>query len=48
MNTVGDYQGMVNFVHTRNFTQVNFDFYVDNEYKSLEIYRTLDGVYHWC
>ena len=36
VNTVGDYQGMVErFAHTRNFTLVNFEFYVDNEYKSL-------------
>ena len=42
VNTVGDYQGMVeSFVHTRNFTQVNFEFYVDNEYKSLKFLE------HW-
>ena len=42
VNTVGDYQGMVErFVHTRNFTQVNFEFYVDNEYKSLKFLE------HW-
>ena len=29
------------FVHTRNFTQVNFEFYVDNEYKSLKFLE------HW-
>ena len=38
VNTVGDYQGMVErFVHTRNFTQVNFEFYVDNELSLIHI-----------
>ena len=42
VNTVGDYQGMVErFVHTRNFTQINLEFYVDNEYKSLKFLE------HW-
>ena len=42
LNTAGDFQGVIErFAHTRNFTQVNFDFYVDNEYKSL---RFLE---HW-
>ena len=42
VNTAGDYQGVVErFAHTRNFTEVNFDFYVDTEYKSL---RFLE---HW-
>ena len=42
LNTTGDYQGVVErFAHTRNFTQINFDFIVDNEYKSL---RFLE---HW-
>ena len=42
VNTVGDYKGMVErFAHTRNFTQVNFEFYVDNEYKSLKFLE------HW-
>ena len=42
VNTVGDYQGMVErFAHTRNFTQVNFEFYVDNEYKSMKFLE------HW-
>ena len=42
VNTVGDYQGMVErFAHTRNFTQINFEFYVDNEYKSLKFLE------HW-
>ena len=36
VNTAGDYQGVVErFAHTRNFTEVNFDFYVDTDYKSL-------------
>ena len=42
LNTAGDYQGMVEkFAHTRNFTQVNFDFMVDNQYKSLKFLE------HW-
>ena len=42
LNTAGDYQGMIEkFAHTRNFTQVNFDFMVDNEYKSLKFLE------HW-
>ena len=42
VNTVGDYQGMVErFAHTRNFTQINLEFYVDNEYKSLKFLE------HW-
>jgi len=42
VNTAGDYQGVIEkFAHTRNFTQVNFDFYVDNEYKSLKFLE------HW-
>ena len=42
VNTVGDYQGMVErFAHTRNFTQVNFEFYVDNEYKTMKFLE------HW-
>ena len=42
VNTAGDYQGVIErFAHTRNFTEVNFDFYVDTEYKSL---RFLE---HW-
>ena len=42
LNTTGDYQGVVErFAHTRNFTQINFEFIVDNEYKSL---RFLE---HW-
>ena len=42
LNTAGDYQGLIErFAHTRNFTQVNFDFYVDNEYKSLKFLE------HW-
>ena len=42
VDTRGDFQGVIErFAHTRNFTQVNFDFYVDNDYKSL---RFLE---HW-
>ena len=42
VNTVGDYQGLVErFAHTRNFTQINLEFYVDNEYKSLKFLE------HW-
>ena len=42
INTVGDYQGVVEkMVHTRNFTQINFEFYVDLEYKSLKFLE------HW-
>ena len=42
LNTAGDSQGLIEkFAHTRNFTQVNFDFYVDNEYKSLKFLE------HW-
>ena len=42
LNTAGDSQGLIEkFAHTRNFTQVNFDFMVDNEYKSLKFLE------HW-
>ena len=42
INTVGDYQGLVEkMVHTRNFTQINFDFMVDLEYKSMKFLE------HW-
>ena len=42
LNTAGDYQGVVErFAHTRNFTQINFEFYVDNDYKSLKFLE------HW-
>jgi len=42
LNTAGDYQGVVErFAHTRNFTQISFEFYVDNEYKSLRF------IEHW-
>ena len=42
LNTAGDYQGLVEkFAHTRQFTQINIDFYVDNEYKSLKFME------HW-
>jgi len=42
INTVGDYQGVVErFAHTRNFTQITLEFYVDNLYKSLKFLE------HW-
>ena len=42
LNTAGDYQGLVErFAHTRNFTQINLEFYVDLEYKSLKFLE------HW-
>ena len=42
VNTAGDYQGLVEkFAHTRQFTQISFDFYVDLEYKSLKF------IEHW-
>ena len=42
LNTAGDYQGLVEkFAHTRQFTQVSFDFYVDTQYKSLKFLE------HW-
>jgi len=42
LNTAGDYQGVIErFAHTRNFTQINFQFYVDTEYKSLKFLE------HW-
>ena len=42
VDTRGDYQGVIErFAHTRNFTQINLEFYVDNEYKSLKFLE------HW-
>ena len=42
LNTAGDFQGMIErFAHTRNFTQINLEFYVDNEYKSMKFLE------HW-
>ena len=42
VNTAGDYQGVIErFAHTRNFTEINFDFYVDTDYKSLRF------IEHW-
>ena len=42
VNTVGDYQGVVErFAHTRNYTQISLEFYVDNLYKSLKFLE------HW-
>ena len=39
---VGNYQGVVErFAHTRNFTQISLEFYVDNLYKSLKFLE------HW-
>ena len=38
----GDYQGVIEkFAHTRNFTQINLEFYVDNQYKSMKFLE------HW-
>ena len=38
----GDYQGVIErFAHTRNFTQITLEFYVDNRY------RTLKFIEHW-
>ena len=38
----GDYQGVIErFAHTRNFTQIQLEFYVDNEYKSMKFLE------HW-
>ena len=37
-DTRGDFQGVVErFAHTRNFTQIQLEFYVDNEYKSMKL-----------
>ena len=37
----GDYQGVIErFAHTRNFTQIQLEFYVDNEYKSMKFFTT--------
>ncbi len=42
MNTAGDYQGLIErFAHTRNYTEISLEFYVDNEYKSLKFLE------HW-
>ena len=42
VDTRGDYQGVIErFAHTRNFTQINLEFYVDNEYKSMKFLE------HW-
>jgi len=41
-DVVGNYQGVVErFAHTRNFTQISLEFYVDNLYKSLKFLE------HW-
>ena len=42
IDTRGDFQGVVErFAHTRNFTQIQLEFYVDNEYKSMKF------IEHW-
>ena len=42
VDTRGDYQGVIErMAHTRNFTQINLEFYVDNEYKSMKFLE------HW-
>ena len=41
-SVVGKYQGMAQkFAHTRSFTEMSMDFYVDNDYKSLKFLE------HW-
>jgi len=36
-DVVGNYQGVVErFAHTRNFTQISLEFYIDNKYKTLK------------
>ena len=42
VDTRGDYQGVIErFAHTRNFTQINLEFYVDNQYRSMKFLE------HW-
>ncbi len=42
VNVAGDFQGVIErFAHTRNFTQINLEFYVDNDYTSLKF------IEHW-
>ena len=42
VNTAGDFQGVIErFAHTRNFTAIQLEFYVDNEYKSMKFLE------HW-
>ena len=42
VQTQGDYQGVVEqMAHTRIFTQMSLDFYIDNEYKTLKFLE------HW-
>ena len=42
VDTRGDYQGVIErFAHTHNFTQINLEFYVDNQYKSMKFLE------HW-
>ena len=40
VDTRGDFQGVIEkFAHTRNFTQMNLEFYVDNDYKILKFFE---------
>ena len=40
VDTRGDFQGVIEkFAHTRNFTQINLEFYVDNDYKILKFFE---------
>ena len=42
VNAVGEYQGMVEkMAHTKNYTVIDLEFYVDNDYKSLKFLE------HW-
>ena len=42
IDTRGNFQGVIEkFAHTRNFTQIELEFYVDNEYKSMKFLE------HW-
>ena len=42
IDTRGDYQGVIErFAHTRNFTQISLEFYVDLDYKVLKFFE------HW-
>jgi len=42
VDTRGDYQGVIErFAHTRNFTQISLEFYVDNGYRSMKFLE------HW-
>ena len=40
VDTRGDFQGVIErFAHTRNFTRINLEFYVDNDYKILKFFE---------